>query len=243
MSPQPTAERAQATDVPANTDALQVLPVSIDIVDSDQRFPVRRVYCVGRNYLAHIREMKEGDERDPPFFFQKPSDSVVTDGRVPYPTLTDDFQFEFELVVAIGTHASNVTPEDALDHVFGYAAGLDMTRRDRQRECNKRGLPWEQGKSFDHSAPCGPIHPVAKVGHIRSGTLNLSVNGAVRQDSVLEKMIWNVHEIVSELSKQYRLLPGDLIFTGTPEGVGPVQRGDKLTGRIDGLAPLQVEIV
>ncbi|GER15584.1 fumarylacetoacetate hydrolase family protein [Variovorax boronicumulans] len=243
MSPQPTAELAQATDVPANTDALQVLPVSIDIVDSDQRFPVRRVYCVGRNYLAHIREMKEGDERDPPFFFQKPSDSVVTDGRVPYPTLTDDFQFEFELVVAIGTQASNVTPEDALDHVFGYAAGLDMTRRDRQRECNKRGLPWEQGKSFDHSAPCGPIHPVAKVGHIRSGTLNLSVNGAVRQDSVLEKMIWNVHEIVSELSKQYRLLPGDLIFTGTPEGVGPVQRGDKLTGRIDGLAPLQVEIV
>ena len=239
MSPQPTAERATDT----RTDALQVLPVSIDIVDSDQRFPVRRVYCVGRNYLAHIREMKEGDERDPPFFFQKPSDSVVTDGRVPYPTLTDDFQFEFELVVAIGSHASNVTPEDALDHVFGYAAGLDMTRRDRQRECNKRGLPWEQGKSFDHSAPCGPIHPVAKVGHIRSGTLNLSVNGTVRQDSVLEKMIWNVHEIVSELSKQYRLLPGDLIFTGTPEGVGPVQRGDKLTGRIDGLAPLQVEIV
>ncbi|QFZ84808.1 FAA hydrolase family protein [Variovorax paradoxus] len=235
----PTAERATDT----RSDALQVQPVSIDIVGSDQRFPVRRVYCVGRNYLAHIREMKEGDERDPPFFFQKPSDSVVTDGRVPYPTLTDDFQFEFELVVAIGSDASNVSPEDALDHVFGYAAGLDMTRRDRQRECNKRGLPWEQGKSFDHSAPCGPIHPVAKVGHIRSGTLNLSVNGAVRQDSVLEKMIWNVHEIVSELSKQYRLLPGDLIFTGTPEGVGPVQRGDKLTGRIDGLAPLQVEIV
>ncbi|PIF77725.1 fumarylpyruvate hydrolase [Variovorax sp. 54] len=239
MSPQPTAERATDT----RSDALQVQPISIDIVGSDQRFPVRRVYCVGRNYLAHIREMKEGDERDPPFFFQKPSDSVVTDGRVPYPTLTDDFQFEFELVVAIGSDASNVSPDTALGHVFGYAAGLDMTRRDRQRECNKRGLPWEQGKSFDHSAPCGPIHPVAKVGHIRSGTLNLSVNGAVRQDSVLEKMIWNVHEIVSELSKQYRLLPGDLIFTGTPEGVGPVQRGDKLTGRIDGLAPLQVEIV
>lgn len=239
MPPQPTADLATDT----RTNALQVQPISIDIVGSDQRFPVRRVYCVGRNYLAHIREMKEGDERDPPFFFQKPSDSVVTDGRVPYPTLTDDFQFEFELVVAIGSDVSNVSPETALDHVFGYAAGLDMTRRDRQRECNKRGLPWEQGKSFDHSAPCGPIHPVAKVGHIRSGMLNLSVNGAVRQDSVLEKMIWNVHEIVSELSKQYRLLPGDLIFTGTPEGVGPVQRGDKLTGRIDGLAPLQVEIV
>ncbi|WP_395346660.1 fumarylacetoacetate hydrolase family protein [Variovorax sp. UC122_21] len=234
MSPSPA---------PGTAEALEVAPISIDIVGSDRQFPVRRVYCVGRNYLAHIREMKEGDERDPPFFFQKPADAVVTDGRVPYPTLTEDFQFEFELVVAIGSEASNVSPDAALDHVFGYAAGLDMTRRDRQRECNKRGLPWEQGKSFDHSAPCGPIHPVARVGHIRSGALNLAVNGSVRQDSVLEKMIWNVHEIVSELSKQYRLLPGDLIFTGTPEGVGPVQRGDRLTGRIEGLAPLQVEIV
>ena len=226
-----------------SVETLQVRPVSIEIVGSEQRFPVRRVYCVGRNYLAHIREMKEGDERDPPFFFQKPTDSVVTDGRVPYPALTDDFQFEFELVVAIGSEAENVSPEDSLDHVFGYAAGLDMTRRDRQRECNKRGLPWEQGKSFDHSAPCGAIHPVARVGHICSGTLSLAVNGAARQDSVLEKMIWNVHEIVSELSKQYRLFPGDLIYTGTPEGVGPVQRGDQLVGRIEGLAPLHVEIV
>ena len=224
-------------------EALQVTPTSIGIVGSDRPFPVRRVYCVGRNYLAHIREMKEGDERDPPFFFQKPADAVVTDGRVPYPTLTHDFQFEFELVVAIGSEAVDVSPDAALDHVFGYAAGLDMTRRDRQRECNKRGLPWEQGKSFDHSAPCGPIHPVAQVGHIRSGAMSLAVNGTVQQNSVLEKMIWNVHEIVSELSKQYRLLPGDLIFTGTPEGVGPVQRGDRLTGRIEGLDPLQVEIV
>jgi fumarylpyruvate hydrolase len=235
---------AETTTPPApSPDTLQVEPVSIAIVGSDQRFPVRRVYCVGRNYLAHIREMKEGDERDPPFFFQKPADSVVTDGRVPYPVLTDDFQFEFELVVAIGSEAQDVSPEASLDHVFGYAAGLDMTRRDRQRECNKRGLPWEQGKSFDHSAPCGPIHPVAQVGHIRSGALSLAVNGAARQDSVLEKMIWNVHEIVSELSRQYRLFPGDLIYTGTPEGVGPVQRGDQLVGRIEGLAPLQVEIV
>ena len=235
---------AETKNPPAPTpEALQVQPVSIAIVGSEQRFPVRRVYCVGRNYLAHIREMKEGDERDPPFFFQKPADSVVTDGRVPYPVLTDDFQFEFELVVAIGSEAQDVSPEDSLDHVFGYAAGLDMTRRDRQRECNKRGLPWEQGKSFDHSAPCGAIHPVAQVGHIRSGALSLAVNGAARQDSVLEKMIWNVHEIVSELSKQYRLFPGDLIYTGTPEGVGPVQRGDRLVGRIEGLAPLQVEIV
>lgn len=237
MSPHATAQAAPTRE------ALQVAPVSIAIAGSAQRYPVRRVYCVGRNYLAHIREMKEGDERDPPFFFQKPADAVVTDGRVPYPPLTDDFQFEFELVIAIGREAVNVAPEAALDHVFGYAAGLDMTRRDRQRECNKRGLPWEQGKSFDHSAPCGPIHPVAQVGHIRQGALSLEVNGSVRQASVLEKMIWNVHEIVSELSKQYRLLPGDLVYTGTPEGVGPVQRGDRLVGRIDGLEPLQVEIV
>lgn len=235
--------RASADSVVQSTKVLSVTPAFIDIVGSDQRFPVRRVYCVGRNYLAHIREMGEGDERDPPFFFQKPADAIVTDGRVPYPTFTDDFQFEFELVVAIGSEAADVPPDTALDHVFGYAAGLDMTRRDRQRECNKRGLPWELGKSFDHSAPCGPIHPVAKVGHLRSGTLSLAVNGDERQNSVLEKMIWNVHEIVSELSRQYRLLPGDLIFTGTPEGVGPVQRGDRLTGRIEGLDPLQVEIV
>lgn len=232
-----------ADSIAQSTKTLSVPPIHIDIVGSTERFPVRRIYCVGRNYLAHIREMGEGDERDPPFFFQKPADAIVTDGHVPYPTLTDDFQFEFELVVAIGSEAADVPPETALDHVFGYAAGLDMTRRDRQRECNKRGLPWEQGKSFDHSAPCGPIHPVAQVGHIRAGALSLAVNGSVRQTSVLEKMIWNVHEIVSELSRQYRLLPGDLIFTGTPEGVGAVQRGDKLTGTIAGLAPLQVEIV
>lgn len=232
-----------ADNIAQSTEILSVTPTFLDIVDSDQRFQVRRVYCVGRNYLAHIREMGEGDERDPPFFFQKPADAIVTDGRVPYPTFTDDFQFEFELVVAIGSEAVSVSPDTALNHVFGYAAGLDMTRRDRQRECNKRGLPWEQGKSFDHSAPCGPIHPVARVGHLRSGTLSLALNGVVRQDSLLEKMIWNVHEIVSELSRQYRLLPGDLIFTGTPEGVGAVQRGDRITGRIEGLAPLQVEIV
>jgi len=237
MSPNATAQASPTRE------ALQVAPVSISIAGSEQRYPVRRVYCVGRNYLAHIREMKEGDERDPPFFFQKPADAVVTNGLVPYPSLTEDFQFEFELVIAIGREAVNVAPEAALDHVFGYAAGLDMTRRDRQRECNKRGLPWEQGKSFDHSAPCGPIHPVVQVGHLRSGALSLEVNGNVRQASVLEKMIWNVHEIVSELSKQYRLLPGDLIYTGTPEGVGPVQRGDRLVGRIDGLEPLQVEII
>jgi len=229
---------AQADNADKTYPHLRVQPVTIAIVGSGQRFPVRRVYCVGRNYLAHIREMQEGDERDPPFFFQKPTDAVVTDGRVSYPPFTDDFQFELELVAAIGS-----APDTALNHVFGYAAGLDMTRRDRQRECSKRGLPWEQGKSFDHSAPCGAIHPVAQVDHIQSGTIRLSVNGQVRQNSVLEKMIWNVRDIVSALSMQYRLLPGDLIYTGTPEGVGPVQRGDHLVGHIDRLAPLQVQII
>lgn len=222
--------------------AARVLP-SLTIVGSADRFPVRRVYCVGRNYVEHIREMKEGDERDPPFFFQKPTDAVVVDGYIPYPPMTDDFQFEFELVVAIGEEAFEIANQDALNCVFGYAAGLDMTRRDRQRESNKRGLPWEIGKSFDYSAPCGPLHPAAVVGHIGAGALTLTINGTIRQDSRLEKMIWRVPEIISELSKQYVLAPGDLIFTGTPAGVGPVQRGDKLEGTIEGLRPFYAQIV
>lgn len=219
------------------------IPASLSIVGSTERFYARRIYCVGRNYVEHIREMKEGDERDPPFFFQKPTDALVTDGDVPYPALTDDFQFEFELVVAIGTPALDVSKEEALNYVFGYAAGLDMTRRDRQRECNKRGLPWEQGKSFDSSAPCGPVHPVGLVGHICSGAISLRVNGEPKQNSQLEKMIWNVPEMVSELSKQYALAPGDLIFSGTPAGVGAVKRGDKLEGQIAGLRPFHAQIV
>jgi len=227
---------------PGGVSPLYATP-ALSIVGSTEKYHVRRVYCVGRNYLAHIREMKEGDERDPPFFFQKPTDSVVVDGQVAYPPLTDDFQFEFELVAAIGRKAVDVPREQALDYVFGYAAGLDMTRRDRQRECNKRGLPWEQGKSFDQSAPCGPLHPASLVGHIGQGELTLKVNGQVRQQSVLEKMIWNVPEIISELSRQYVLAPGDLVFTGTPEGVGAVQRGDRLEGQIEGLRPFHVQIV
>ncbi|OWW20646.1 fumarylacetoacetate hydrolase family protein [Noviherbaspirillum denitrificans] len=221
----------------------QIIAPTLPIVGSKERFGVRRIYCVGRNYLAHIREMKEGDERDPPFFFQKPSDAVVVDGLIPYPTITDDFQYEFELTVAIGRRAVDVPRGEALDYVFGYAAGLDMTRRDRQRECNKKGLPWEQGKAFDASAPCGPIHPVSLVGHISQGSLVLRVNGEIRQNSRLEKMIWNVPEIISELSKQYELFPGDLIYTGTPEGVGAVHRGDALVGEIEGLEPLVAKIV
>lgn len=213
------------------------------ILGRDAAFPVRRIYCVGRNYVDHIREMKEGDERDPPFFFHKPSDAIVTDGQVPYPSDTEDFQFELELVVAIGATPDASAPERVLDSVLGYAVGLDMTRRDRQRECLKQGRPWEAGKSFDASAPCGPITPVERCGHVLTGTLQLQVNGETRQQSVLEKMIWNVPEIIAQLSRQYRLMPGDLIYTGTPAGVGPVQPGDRLSGRIDGLAPLELRIL
>ncbi len=215
---------------------------ALPVVGADEPFPVRRVYCVGRNYLEHIREMKESDERDPPFFFQKPSDAVVIDGVVPYPTHTSDFQYEVELVVAIGRAARAVAAAHALDAVFGYAVGLDMTRRDRQREAAKKGLAWEIGKSFDFSAPCGPVHPVARVGHVGTGPIELRVGAQVRQQSELEKMIWSVPEIISHLSHQYALMPGDLIFTGTPAGVGPVMPGDVLTAAIGGLSPLTVKI-
>ena len=216
--------------------------ITVPIVGTSESFPVRRVYCVGRNYLEHIREMKEGDERDPPFFFQKPSDAIVIDGIVPYPVHTSDFQFEVELVAAIGRTTNAVPVGEALDSVYGYAVGLDMTRRDRQREAAKKGLAWEIGKSFDFSAPCGPIHPVAQAGHIGKGPITLRVGGDVRQQSVLEKMIWNVPEIISHLSHQYTLMPGDLIFTGTPAGVGPVVPGDVMTAEVSGLAPLTVTV-
>lgn len=215
----------------------------LQIIGRDDKYSVRRIYCVGRNYLEHIQEMKEGDERDPPFFFQKPTDALVTDGKVPLPSYTSDFQYELELVVAIGRSASNLDTDNALDVVLGYAVGLDMTRRDRQRESFRKGLPWEVGKSFDFSAPCGPVHPVELIGHTLSGSIELSLNGQIMQKSVLEKMIWNVPEIVAQLSRQYRLMPGDLIFTGTPSGVGAVTAGDRLTGTIDGLAPLKVQIL
>jgi fumarylpyruvate hydrolase len=198
---------------------------------------------VGRNYIAHIREMKEGDERDPPFFFQKPSDAIVADGaELTYPSCTDDFQHEIELVVAIGRGASNIPVGEALAHVFGYAIGIDMTRRDRQREARERMLPWEIGKSFDESAPCGPLHPVDQVGHPGKGAISLSVNGEVRQKGDLSQMIWNVPEIIANLSTQYALKAGDLIFTGTPAGVGPVKAGDRIEGKIEGLGSVHFTI-
>lgn len=207
-------------------------------------FPVRRVYCVGRNYLDHIREMKEADERDPPFFFQKPRDCVVPDGsRVPYPPFTEDFQFEVELVLAIGAPGRDIPVEDALDYIWGYAVGIDMTRRDRQRDARDMRLPWEVGKSFDASAPCGAIAPARDARHFNGCAITLSVNGVEKQRGDIGQMIWSVSEIVAQLSKQMKLEPGDLIYTGTPAGVGPVVPGDVIDARIEGLPSLGITIV
>jgi fumarylpyruvate hydrolase len=217
--------------------------VSVPIAGSDERFPVRRVYCVGRNYVDHVREMKEGDEREDPFFFQKPADAVVGDGaRIPYPPRTRDFQFEGELVVAIGAEGVDVPVARALDVVLGYAAGIDLTRRDRQRECRERKVSWEAGKAFDASAPCGPITTRERAGDIAGADLRLTVNGVVRQRTRTALMIWNVAEIITHLSGDYRLMPGDLIFTGTPAGVGAVGPGDEIRVDVGGLEPLSVTI-
>jgi fumarylpyruvate hydrolase len=206
-------------------------------------FPVRRVYCVGRNYADHIREMKEADERDPPFFFQKPRDAVVPDGtRVPYPPFTSDFQFEVELVIAMGRGGRDIAVADAWDHIWGYAVGIDLTRRDRQRDARDLRLPWEAGKSFDASAPCGTIAPARDPGHFKSCAITLSVNGAERQRGDIGQMIWSIPEVIAQLSKQVTLGPGDLIYTGTPAGVGPVMPGDLITAHIDGLPSLAIAI-
>ncbi|MFC9759063.1 fumarylacetoacetate hydrolase family protein [Streptomyces sp. NPDC056921] len=218
-------------------------PVSVPVTGIAERFPVRRVYCVGRNYVDHVREMREGDERDDPFFFQKPTDAVVPgNDQVPYPPRTSDFQFEGELVVAIGAEGVDVPVAQALDLVYGYAAGIDLTRRDRQRDCRDRQISWEAGKSFDASAPCGPITPRASVGDLAAAELQLDVNGKARQRTPLALMIWNVAEIISHLSTDYRLRPGDLIYTGTPAGVSAIVPGDVVHVEISGLAPLSVTI-
>lgn len=217
--------------------------VSLAIEGSRDRFPVRRIHCVGRNYLAHVREL-DNNEAEPPFFFQKQRDMIVqTGGRMRYPALTEDFQFETELVVALRSGGFDIAAERAHEHVFGYAVGLDMTRRDRQSDMKAMEKPWEIGKSFEDSAPCGPITPIARTGFLTKGRIRLEVNGRTRQDSDLDHMIWNVRAIVAELSKQVELAAGDLIYTGTPEGVGPVERGDRLVATVEGLRPLEVEVV
>jgi fumarylpyruvate hydrolase len=217
-----------------------VLPVH----GTSEKFPVRRIYCVGRNYIAHVREMGGDETRDPPIFFQKPTDSIVQDGAsIPYPPMTSDYHYELELVVAIKKGGRDISSANALDHIYGYGIGLDMTRRDLQMDLGKSGLPWEAGKAFDNSCPCGPIHPVEKVGHVLEGSIRLTVDGKAKQDSDLKLMIWKVPEIIANLSKFFTLQPGDIILTGTPAGVGPVVPGNELVGSIDKLGTLTVRIV
>jgi len=221
---------------------------SVPIAGSSEVFPIRRIYCIGRNYAAHSREMGSDPTREPPFFFQKPSDAVqfVSPGTTadhPYPPLTKNYHYELELVAALQAGGKNVPVERALDLVYGYAVGLDMTRRDLQRAMGDEKKPWEIGKSFDRSAPIGPIHRVAQIGHFTAGEITLRVNGAVKQNANLNQMIWNVAEQISKLSQAFELMPGDIIFSGTPENVGPVVPGDLMEGSIAGLPLLSVKVV
>ncbi len=215
----------------------------LPVAGTSQIFPVRRIYCVGRNYVAHVREMGGDESRDPPIFFQKPTDSIVQDGSsIPYPPMTGNYHYELELVVAIKKGGRDIPVTDALDHIYGYGIGLDMTRRDLQMDLGKSGLPWEAGKAFDESCPCSPLHPVEQVGHISEGSIRLTVDGETKQDSDLRLMIWKVPEIIANLSKYFMLQPGDIILTGTPAGVGPVVSGNELVGTIDRLGTLTVRI-
>ena len=220
--------------------------VSVPVVGTEDRFPVHRIYCVGRNYEDHAKEMGFTG-REPPFFFLKPADAIVaveagSTGVMPYPSLTRNLHHEIELVVAIGTGGKNILAADAHKHIFGYAVGLDMTRRDLQSEMKKQGRPWCIGKGFDHSAPIGPITPAAQAGDVANAEIHVQVNGQDRQHSNVSKLIWNIGETIEHLSAAWELQPGDLIYTGTPEGVAAVVQGDTLTGGVAGLEPLNIKI-
>jgi len=242
------ASSALPVDAQARGDVLFAREGSfIPVIGSSQRFQVRRIYCVGRNYAAHAREMGSDPNREPPFFFQKPTDAIqnVAIGAVadhPYPSLTKNYHHEVELVAALKSGGTNIPLEQALDHVYGYALGLDMTRRDLQNGMAAEKKPWEIGKSFDHAAVLGPIHPVAKTGHFTKGAISLAVNGTVRQNSDLDKMIWSVAEQIAKLSEAFELKAGDIIYSGTPENVGPVVKGDVLLGKIEGLPDMSIRI-
>ena len=208
------------------------------------RFPVRRVYCVGRNYADHAIEMGHDPDKEPPFFFQKNPDNLVPDATgFPYPKASEDVHHEIELLVALGQGGDDIPQERALDCVFGYGVALDMTRRDLQGQMKKMGRPWEIGKAFEHSAPASPIVPASEIGHPARGAISLDVNGTRRQDGDLSQMIWKTQEMISILSGLFTLAPGDVILTGTPAGVGAVVRGDRLSGRIDGVGTLDVVVV
>ena len=216
---------------------------SIAIAGESERFPVRRIFCVGRNYAAHARAMGRDPDREPPFFFTKPADSVVDSGAViPYPPQTSNFHYEIELVVGIGATATNIPADKALEHVWGYGVGIDLTRRDLQLDARDKGRPWDWGKAFDLSAPCAPLTRASNIGHPASGRIWLAVNGMVKQDADLAELIWSVPDIISILSTSMTLEPGDLIMTGTPAGVGPILPGDIVTGGIDGLGDIGITI-
>jgi fumarylpyruvate hydrolase len=217
-------------------------PTTVEVTDGS-RFAIRRIYCVGRNYRAHALEMGADPDREAPFFFLKPTDAIVrNDSTIEYPVHTSDYQHEIELVVAIGVGGRNIQTANSEKHIFGYAVGLDMTRRDLQLAAKKAGRPWDMGKGFDESAPCGSITPIKTTGALRAGAITLEINNQLRQTSDLSLMIWNVSEVIADLSTYMSLEPGDLIYTGTPEGVGPVKRGDHLHGRIAGLSDLRIQI-
>ncbi|HTT11919.1 MAG TPA: fumarylacetoacetate hydrolase family protein [Burkholderiaceae bacterium] len=218
----------------------------VPVQGTSDLFPIHRIYCVGRNYAEHAKEMGFTG-REPPFFFAKPADSALPvaegqTGEMPYPPATRDLHHEMELVVAIGRRGSNIAAADAPGYIWGYAAGLDMTRRDLQGEMKKQGRPWEVGKSFDFAAPIGPIKPVTQSGVVTAGRIELKVNGTTRQLSDVSKLIWNVNETIEHLSKYFELVPGDLIYTGTPEGVAAVQPGDLMEGSVEGVGSIKVRV-
>ena len=242
-----------ASSAPAAAQAgpKSIFPVpatTIPIVGETDVFQVRRIYCIGRNYAAHAREMGSDPTREPPFFFQKPTDAIqnVAVGTVAdhsYPSLTKNYHYEVELVAALKSGGTNISADKALEHVYGYALGLDMTRRDLQRALGDEKKPWEIGKSFDRSAVLGPIHPATKTGHFSKGAISLAVNGTVKQTSDLQNMIWSVAEQIAKLSEAFELKAGDIIYSGTPENVGPVVKGDVLLCKLDGLPDMSIKIV
>lgn len=244
---------AAAQSVPAHAEVapkamFPVAAVTIPIVGATEVFQVRRIYCIGRNYAAHAIERGSDPTREPPFFFQKPTDAIqnVAIGTVadhPYPSLTKNYHHEVELVAALKSGGTNIPADKALEHVYGYALGLDMTRRDLQNGMAAEKKPWEIGKSFDHAAVLGPIHPADKTGHFTQGAISLAVNGTVRQSSDLKNMIWSVAEQIAKLSEAFELKAGDIIYSGTPENVGPVVKGDVLLCKLQGLPDMSIKIV
>ena len=216
---------------------------ALPVEGSGDLFPVHRIYCVGRNYAAHAIEMGHDPDREPPFFFQKNPDNLLVGAPFPYPPASQDVHFELEMIVALSSGGTDIPVEKALDCVYGYGVGLDMTRRDLQGEAKKMGRPWEIGKAFEHSAPATPLKPASVIGHPASGRVQLTVNGEIRQDGNLDQMVWKVPEMISYLSGLFTLCPGDLIFSGTPAGVGALSKGDVLKGIVEGVGELETTVV